>query len=374
MKMIRLTQYCFLIIVFFSNCKQTFEPPVLQENLGALVVDGFINNSADTTFIRLSRTKRLSYLSENLSEHGASLAVEDESGNVLYHFQELNESGVYAVPGMVLDFNTKYRLRIFTTVGGEYISDAIPVLKTPPIDSIGWVRDDKGVSIHVNTHDPANNTHYYRWEYSETWQYHASYISALIYDNGLRDRLAAEYVYECWKTQPSKQLLVASTDRLSEDIIYHNTLRQIEQDAIELSTRYFILIKQYALTKEYYQYLEDLKKATEQTGSIFDVQPSALKGNIHAVNNKEEVVIGYLAASTVETQKMFIKNEEVLPWRFRELCAIVDVTGDRVESYFGKGAYVALYFDNVRSVFIGTEAICADCTKKGGILNKPDFW
>jgi len=374
MKIIRVTLYCFLTVVFLSNCKQVFEPPVIKENLGALIVDGFINNSADTTFIRLSRTKRIGDFGNNPGEKGASLALEDESGNVLYNFLELNDSAVYAVPGMTLDFNSKYRLRIFTANGHEYLSDAIPVLKTPPIDSIGWIRDDKGVTIHVNTHDPANNTHYYRWEYSETWQYHTSYISALIYDNGLRDRLVSEYVYECWKTQPSKQLLFASTDRLSEDVVYHNTLRQIEQDAIELSIRYFILIKQYALTKEYYQYLEDLKKATEQTGSIFDVQPSALKGNIHAVNNKEEVVIGYLAASTVETQKMFIKNEEVLPWRFRELCAIVDVTGDRVESYFGKGAYVALYFDNVRSVFIGTEAICADCRKKGGILNKPDFW
>src|SRR5215471_7696487 len=112
MKIIRPTLYCVFIISFFSSCKQDFKPPVIQNYLGALVVDGFINNGADTTFISLSRTKRLSDISGKLRETGARLALEDESGNVLYNFQELNDQGIYIVPGMTLGFNNRYKLRI----------------------------------------------------------------------------------------------------------------------------------------------------------------------------------------------------------------------------------------------------------------------
>ena len=373
MKIIRTIHFCW-IIVLLSNCKQPYEPPAIRENLGALVVDGFINNSTDTTFIRLSRTRTLDDIYANPAETGANLSLEDESGNVIYNFQESTNRGEYIVPGMALDLARQYKLRIFTADSREYVSDAIPVLKTPPVDSITWEKDGSGVSIAVNTHDPSNNTRYYRWEYSETWQYRTPLISAMIYiDHQIRDRQQDEYVYECWKTQLQKQLLFASSERLATDIIYHHTLRQIEQDAIELSVRYFILVKQYALTKEYYQYLELLKKLSEQGGSVFDIQPSTLTGNIHAVNNSDVPVIGYVAASTVETQQLFINTAEVQPWQFRQLCAVLDATGD-LDIFFGGGAYIPLYYDKTRSVFVATEAICGDCTKRGGTVQRPGFW
>ncbi|MES1216487.1 MAG: hypothetical protein ABUT20_13305, partial [Bacteroidota bacterium] len=35
-------------MVLLTACKESYEPPVVKENLDLLVVDGFINNSADT--------------------------------------------------------------------------------------------------------------------------------------------------------------------------------------------------------------------------------------------------------------------------------------------------------------------------------------
>lgn len=365
-----------LILLLFPDCKQNFEPPAIQQRLGALVVDGFIHVGADTSVILLSRTKRLDEEKNNLPEKGASLSIEDEEGNTLYDFQELNDSGKYIVPGVNLDFNSKCRLKIRTTNGREYISDNIPVIKTPAIDSISWRKEARGFFIYANTHDPADNTHYYRWDYSETWQYRANFFSTLIYENGLRDRFPQEYIYECWRTNASTELLLASSVKLSQDIIHEKSVRVIPLNGIELSIKYFIFLKQYALTREHYEYLENLKRITEQTGSIFDAQPSEIKGNIHAVDNKNEVVIGYVSASSVAEKKLYIKNEEVKPWTFIQPCKEVKVPSASIDNYFRSGALIPLYYDGAgpAQVVLATERICADCTIRGGVTTRPDFW
>ena len=364
-------------IIISAGCKEKFEPPVIQQDLNALVVDGFLNNSGDTTYIRLSHTNKLGDTVRNSQENGAQLSVEDAGGNTLYNFQRLNDNGMYIVPGMNLDLNSKYRLRISLANGKQYLSDEIPVIKTPPVDSISFEHTDKGINLYANTHDPQNSTHYYRWEYTETWQYHASFFSALIFENGgLRDRSPDEYVYECWKTQKSQELLLGSSVKLAEDIIYHKKLREFDQDGVELSMKYFIFLRQYALSKESYEYLQNLKKITEQTGSIFDMQPSEVSGNIHALNNKNEPVLGYLTASTPEFKKMYITNADVQPWNYRPACAIFKIPADEIGAV-SHGEVVALSIYQSPFNFLGinaTSSSCGDCTTLGGVVTKPDFW
>ena len=65
-------------------------------------------------------------------------------------------------------------MHITTKNGKEYASDYSVVRTTPEIDSISWLRDNGGVRIYINTHDDQNKTKYYRWSYSETWEFHAA--------------------------------------------------------------------------------------------------------------------------------------------------------------------------------------------------------
>jgi Domain of unknown function (DUF4249) len=71
-------------------CKENYEPPVIKTNLNLLVVDGFINNSSDTTTIRLSRTRKLADGTVNSAETNSQIMIEDAAGTVLYYFQEIN--------------------------------------------------------------------------------------------------------------------------------------------------------------------------------------------------------------------------------------------------------------------------------------------
>ncbi|MBS1609739.1 MAG: DUF4249 domain-containing protein [Bacteroidetes bacterium] len=374
----RITLQFLLVIIIMAGCKEDFAPPVIQKDINYLVVDGFLNNSSDTTFIRLSRTKKLDQNVRESKETGAQLFVEDENANTLYSFTESSDSGKYFVPGMNLSFNQKYRLRIITTGGAQYLSEEINVIKTPAIDSISFGRLNNSLAIYANTHDPLNNTRYYRWEYTETWHYRAAFFSSLISENGgIFDRPADKYIFDCWKTQDNKQILLGSSAILEKDIIYHFPVRIIDINAVELSIKYFILLRQYALTKEAYTYTENLKKITEQTGSLFDAQPSEINGNIHSVENPGETVLGYLTACTRETKQLYITNEEVQPWDYRPACVIVEIPIERVAGSFNGNSLIPLSFDgggpSVKGVY-ATSYQCGDCTSQGGVTTKPPFW
>ncbi|HEY4196083.1 MAG TPA: DUF4249 family protein, partial [Mucilaginibacter sp.] len=70
----------------------------------------------------------------------------------------------------------------------------------------------------------------------------------------------------------------------------------------------------YALTADAFNFYTNLKKNTEQLGSIFDAQPSEISGNIHAVNNPTEPVIGYISAGNIASKRIFIFNQQLPAW------------------------------------------------------------
>ncbi len=370
--------------MFLCTCKTRYEPSIITTNLNYLVVDGFLNNGNDSTFIRLSRTRKLDSSLLNSAEKNAVLTVEDTDGNSLYQFTELNQSGVYTVPSMALDLNNKYKLRIKTSDGKQYLTDELTVTYTPPIDSISWKKTDKGVTIYANTHNPQNNTKYYRWEYTETYEYHARFLSFLEYDTAaltpgtLKGRGDSALVYTCWTTKNSREFLLSSTAKLSDDVISDFALRSIDLNAVELSVKYSMLLKQYSLSAEAYQYMQNLKRITEQTGSIFDAQPAEIVGNIHCLENPAEPVLGFIGACNTDSRRIFITNEDVSPWLVDRSCPRILVNNDVVdiELYFHQFGYIPTQYYNSSPIspIWGALPECVDCRLSGGNTIKPDFW
>jgi hypothetical protein len=81
----------------------------------------------------------------------------------------------------------------------------------------------------------------------------------------------------------------------------------------KIETKYSILVKQYALTSEGYDFWDNLQKNTERLGSIFDVLPSQAQSNYHCVSNPSELVIGYLSVGQVSSKRIFISASQLLP-------------------------------------------------------------
>jgi hypothetical protein len=186
--------------------------------------------------------------------------------------------------------------------------DFVETQISPPIDSVNCDEKDEKL-IDVNTHDDAANTRYYRWEFEETVEYRAVFDSNIEFRNGELIFITPEEMrYVCFKYFNSNAILISSSGSLGEDVISQFLLTRIPNDNSKINPRYSILVKQYALTPEAYQYWQIVKQNSEQTGNIFDPQPSQLYGNIRNVNRPDEPVIGFVSASTVSQQRIFIRQ------------------------------------------------------------------
>ena len=371
----------FLLILLLAQCKQEYIPQVEENNTRQLVVEGYINSGPGATTIQLSRSSDLED-TVLTPEFNAQVIVEGDDGSSVPLFE--NGNGEYIIGQLILDNAVKYRVHITTTDGKEYVSDYSPVKHTPVIDSITWRKENDGVQIYVNTHDDQNAIKYYRWVYSETWEFHSAYHSGLDYVRDpvtnapvdLIDRSDPEAIFKCWRTQQSTHIMLGSSEKLSEDKIFA-PVRYIEPLGEELSVRYYIELTQYALSHDAYSFFQRVKKNTEQIGTLFDPQPSQLSTNIHCVNDSWEEVVGYVEVTDQQRAHIFITNDDVKPWFPPVPCSkiIVRNNPDTLQSIqFGYLPVAALTYAGPKiDKFEASGIECMDCTLRGTNI-KPAFW
>jgi hypothetical protein len=363
-----------LLMITGTACIKPFQSPRSARNLGFLVVDGTIQIGSPSS-IRLSRTKNISDDSGNTPELNASLVIESEDGQV-YNFRE-DSAGLYTSIDNPVSFDSKYRLRIATEDGGRFASDFVEAKQSPPIDSVNWKEDDK-VFIYVNTHDPSNKTKYYRWEYEETGQYQTYYDSYGDFIDGQIVFLTPDQMkYNCWQRWNSTDIVLGTSAALADDVIKSQLVTVVPNDNSKIRVRYSILVKQYALTPEAYEYWQQLKQNSEQTGNIFDPQPSQLVGNVHDLDDPARPVLGYISATSITEKRLFIRLIELSHRQDEQKGNACDervISPNQAAEYLtDRNKYRIAYFVTGGGIGIA-RPLCVDCTLQGGVTTKPDYW
>lgn len=382
----------YVIIILFAIilicCKKAYNPEVTTINGNYLVVEGLINTGADSTFIKLSRSVILADKNTSKVETGAVVTVES-STNESYPLVEKLKTGVYGAPPLNLDNSKKYRVRIKTAKGVVYLSDFVEAKVSPKIDSISWSTDNGGLQLYANTHDAANNTHYYRWEYAETWEFTSKFASGFKADGKqiVPRNILTENIHDCWGNSNSSTIVLGSSIKLTQDVIYKAPLTFVTSESEKISHKYSLLVRQYALTKEAFEFWQLLKKNTENLGSIFDAQPSQLTGNIHNIANATEPVLGYIGAGTVEQKRILVPRDQLPNWvtKYPYSCEEPDtvytinpVTKQRDEDLlFQTKAKIPIseVLSPTGAVLghTGSSSECTDCTIRG-TNKRPAFW
>jgi hypothetical protein len=370
-----------LIMVFCFGCKEPYEPNLPSIPQGFLVVEGVINAQGPTR-IKLSRTTPLDQKKTFKPELNASLWVEGDDNSSFALLAQPN--GLYSSVTLPINPSRQYRLRIKTKDTKEYISEFVPVKITPAIDSISWKEDQEGVTVYANAHDDLNKTIYYQWDYDETWEIRSAYYASWRYVNGIirASQPTDPPVYYCWKYDTSSNIHLGSSAKLEKDIIHLHPLLVIPNMDEKLGIRYSIQVRQYALGKEGYQFFEQMKKNTELLGSIFDPQPSALKGNIRAVSNPDETVIGYISVATIQQKRIFISKENGdlrnPGFNMYNLCQTdsVDNHPDSIKAKIPHSVwpYEPVYMGIFITHYLSAPPACVDCRERKGINVKPSFW
>jgi hypothetical protein len=360
-----------ILLIVLMACREEYQPEVTTRNNNFLVVDGIIN--PDSTTIILSRTRILNDTTSFIPEPNAVVYIEGERGS-LYPVRP-KANGVYTSSSLPLDLSDRYRVKISVS-SKEYASEFVSFKRTPPIDSITW-KHGTDVNIYINTHDPTNKTRYYRWEFEETWEFHSYYDTNLGFANGqLYFRNPSQLLNVCYSTESSTDILLGTSSQLDQDRIENAPITTIPDGSQKLYVKYSVLVRQYALSKEAYDFWQLLRRNSSQVGGLFDAQPSELLGNIHCISNPAEPVIGFVSASTVETKRIFIDRTQLDSWttsRYDFICAPRITTQDSAQYYLQDTSMAPAYSISGGGLAIAKN-ICVDCTRHGGVTTRPAFW
>lgn len=360
----------FLILLALGSCISPFEPPSVAA-LGYLVVDGHAYVEEGIAVVRLSRSQKLTDDATPITEKKAKVQLEDEFGAI----NELTEyaNGVYSVSGLALEYGRKYRVNITTSNANQYTSAYLASQKTPEIEELKLERSSaENFVIKLNTKDVENKIFFFKWDFNETWEYVSGARSSYIFERKVqkfpKDTVYVRdtNIYNCWQFSKSKSILVNSSKKLNAAVVSDFILQTIPIESKKLDKKYSILVSQYAISEEEYNYNNELKKNTETTGSIFDPQPTELTGNLQCTNNKNEVVIGFFSTYSVTQKRLKVSYSDLNPdwsnFRLRDQCFLDSFLFDNLGRV--PLSYYLVETFNVRGTPVGYTATlntCADC-------------
>jgi Domain of unknown function (DUF4249) len=362
----------FSLLLLLCGCVVQFIPEI-SEDQDLLVVEGLITDRPGPDTIKLSKSMPLGLKSAAKPLSGCTVTVSDDLGNNYSLTETLAGSYVTNPTNFLGVAGRSYTLQINTNSSNNkshYESFPVKMKPVPPIDSLFYEKitikesdwdspAQEGCRVYLNTHDPANQCKYYRWEYTETWAF------ALPYN--VPNKV-------CWVSSNSDVINIKNTSVFEEDRIDRYPINFISNETDRLSVKYSILVNQYSLNEDEYLYWEKLQDISEQTGGLYDIIPSAISSNVYCLDDPNEKVLGYFSVSASSSKRIFIKNSFSGLINLYTQCISDTIFGTGPLPVLNRPYWVIIDYLPLPPLRIITyNQGCADCTVRG--TNKePDFW
>jgi hypothetical protein len=369
-KPISLSISAFLILLMWS-CVTTYTPRGV-ENEQALVVEGMITDQPGPYLFNISLSSPLWTAANPVKMAGCKLWItDDNSGNFM--LKEGEKIGSYytdplfrGAPGRT------YTLNIITNdrLGNiHYKSYPTTMVASPDIDSLFYEKKIyssngfgiiEGCQILLNTHDPLKDCRFYRWEYTETWEF------TLPYDVPYKT---------CWATKKSGNILLKNASSLENEAVKRYPLLTISNPVDRLLIKYSMLVNQYSLGEDEYYYWDKVKNLTEETGGLYDILPASIPSNIYCPDDITRKVLGYFSVSSVKSKRIFIKDSFTAVDRTYESCPYTTVKGTGPIIGLGDSLWVIkTYTDSIPlQRLLTNKEWCATCLTRGA-GDEPLFW
>ena len=369
--------------------------PVLDDNdaVNLLVVEGLITNQSGPFSVRLTYSvpmyNKWNILADYMPVEGAEVRIIDDSGNIFMLFE--TESGWYETEEKDLEGTPgrTYILTINTTEGKQYESSPELMQEGPDIDSVyheefRWTYFDEEtpyeenrLNILVDTRAAGDNIAYYKWEFTETWEFRMPTYIEVAHgteptspDPSWENIEVEEEKIHCWVSESSDLILVKSTADNALNKITGFILQSIGPPDDRLNIKYSILVKQYMISRELYNFFRKIRGSNEETGGIYEKAPTQIIGNIQCCNGDEEA-LGYFMASAVKTKRIFISPDE---HEFENGTAYDNCGWTTYQNFRDMQVYYVYgTYNNGNTVVKTTLKYCTDCRIRGTNI-QPDFW
>ncbi len=396
----------FMFAIAVESCIDPYIPNI-RNYKSLLIVEGLITNENISNRVKLSRT--------NAKDNSDAETVADayvyiiDGDGIKTEFQNCR-NGYYKTDSTLFTgvIGQKYTLHILTNDSKEYMSDECSMLPVEAIDNIYYEKAEEfsgvfdepitGLRIMSKTADSGDKDQYFRWTFEEVWKTilpGAQRYNYVYVNDSTLSFISLPLVKEvCWKSNLSGDIVTNSTitrnNFINQEILFIDPLK-----SDRLTREYSILVKQYSISQQEYNFWTNLKKVGQVGGDIFASQPYEVFSNIHGGNEK---VLGYFEVSAVSKKRIFISAIELNPLHLpqNKPCELIYKSPD--DFIKPKPTWTALYHMYVDNgyIFVRPELtlgaipegkvdtskviklvfstkICSIC-EYSGFSEKPDFW
>jgi len=358
------------LLLLLAGCIKKYEPVVTKyEN--AMVIDGTLTNKEGPHSVRVSRAAPVDSPAF-MPVTDASVRIMRKNGGEIYLSQQ--QPGLYqtnsnfrAVPG------GKYKLVVNLPNEGAYESNYVSVPEPAKIDSVygkytektdpytGNVR--RGYRFYGNAKLKEDEKTWILWKNRETYEYHSAFEIDYLYSGYMEPYPRPDSLYTCWKTNQLTDLLLLNSTEYTNRYIRNIPLNFVPLE--KFAVKYSFLANMLTINEEAYKYWNTIKSQNEDLGTFYTQQPYQIKGNIENSENPDEPVLGYFLAASASQQRIFLTHQDVPTYECRPNQEAIG---------FSRPSSWPLYIVVTEEGYATAPEACFDCRKRGGTLNKPEFW
>ncbi len=426
--------FCFIPLL---GCVEPFDIEA-RDTTGILVVEATITDELKKHLVFLSRTSNLDNVNvdardtldvsrpivrtvtERINpEVGADVTLIDGDGTIV-NFEEISEGVYQSENPIALVSDQRYQLQISTANNETYESNFESIVGKSELRDVyaefGVSENgEEGVFIYVDGTDAIGQSDYFRFNYEETYKIIAPNFTGkeleiireeqVFIEDGtilfpdMKVVTVEDEERVCFNSDKSRTINLTNTNNQTGSDIERHMVRFLGKSNPIISHRYSILVEQYVMNSEAYNFYENLGSFAQSESVFSAVQPGFLEGNLRRKDIENGMVLGYFEVASLSRQRLFFDyvdffpDQPLPPYFGNTNCTrtIAPALGNperdgpqplgcpppalirRVKSneisYFGENDEPG----ECEGPYLMTPSICADCTLLGSNVI-PEFW
>ena len=278
-----------------------------------IVIDGSISNAPGPYQVFVYGSKPFTEDGETELISLSKISIIDENGN-LSNLREIS-TGRYETDSSAIrgEIGKSYFLKIKTADGREYQSKPERISPPVPIDTYNVtystvVTNPKPFKLSILTKDPIEKGNYYKWKWThyDTTTACKTVVKATF---GARLNIINPCCEKCWRFDPCNSCLFIASDALINGKNITTEVGDIPYE--EPRKPYFMVLEQYSISKEHYEFWKIAQTQINNSGGIFDNSPAQVQGNIYNPNDSTDSALGYFSASGVNQKSVFFIRDRI---------------------------------------------------------------
>jgi len=275
---------------------------------GQLVIYGLFTDSNEKQVVNVSRTSAFGLVPRGVPNAQVSLLTSSGEKNTYISIG----NGNYELYGVMAREGESYALEVVLD-GNVYLSkyEKVPKLLAEDALSFGFAqepfRNESPESVFTvysrttlpSTQDPI----YLRWTIEETYFWSLVWLQGIGFGPPPPPPCFISDVIE-----PNRLNLFDGSGTSTRKANFAVGKRLVDNSFLY---PFFVSVRQLSINREAYEYWEKIKIVINNQGSLFDIPPAPVFGNISNVDDQNEVVLGYFEVAKTKVTRIYSTREDV---------------------------------------------------------------